>query len=90
MTVSTVGVEASLAGKWVTQVRGSILDHLSPYKAMGVADRELTLAQLLQAVWPGGAGRAATAAGGCGGVHLDATDRVVQVLQSVQERGHGR
>ena len=46
VTVSTVGVEASLAGKSVTQVRGSILDHLSPYVAMGVADRELTVAEL--------------------------------------------
>jgi hypothetical protein len=43
VTVSTVGVEASLAGKAVTQVRGSILDHLSPYAAMRIAQRELDL-----------------------------------------------
>lgn len=52
VTVSTVGVEAHLAGKRVTQVRGSILDHLSPYFAMGVADRELPLAALPLA-WTG-------------------------------------
>ncbi len=43
VTVSTVGVEASLAGREVTQVRGSILDGLSPYLAMGIAQRELSL-----------------------------------------------
>jgi hypothetical protein len=91
VTVSTVGVEASLAGKWVTQVRGSILDHLSPYKAMGVADRELTLAQLPQAygpVAPAAPQRRTAAAAAVS--HLDATDRVVQVLESVQVRSHGR
>ena len=43
VTVSTVGVEAALAGREVTQVRGSILDGLSPYRAMGIAQRELAL-----------------------------------------------
>lgn len=46
VTVSTVGLEAHLAGRAVTQVRGSILDHLSPYRAMGVADRELARAEV--------------------------------------------
>ncbi len=41
VTVSTVGVEAHLAGREVTQVRGSILDGLSPYLSMGIAQREL-------------------------------------------------
>ena len=91
VTVSTVGLEASLAGKPVTQVRGSILDHLSPYVAMGVADRELTVAELSDAYcnaappWrqrsqhPSSAEPAASA-----------TDRVVQVLQSVSEGRHAR
>ncbi|MEY2619275.1 MAG: hypothetical protein RL522_2277 [Pseudomonadota bacterium] len=43
VTVSTVGVEARLAGREVTQVRGSILDGLSLYLAMGIAQRELPL-----------------------------------------------
>ncbi len=46
VTVSTVGVEASLAGRDVTQVRGSILDGLSPYLSMGIAQRELSLDQI--------------------------------------------
>lgn len=46
VTVSTVGVEANLAGRNVTQVRGSILDSLSPYLAMGIAQRELQLAEI--------------------------------------------
>lgn len=46
VTVSTVGVEAQLAGRRVTQVRGSVLDGLSPYLAMGIAARELAVADL--------------------------------------------
>lgn len=42
VTVSTVGLEAHLAGRKVTQVRGSILDGLSPYLSMGIAQRELS------------------------------------------------
>lgn len=41
ITVSTAGVEAHLAGRKVTQVRGSILDGLSPYLSMDIAQREL-------------------------------------------------
>ena len=87
VTVSTVGVEASLAGKSVTQVRGSILDHLSPYVAMGVADRELAVAELSATYrhaappWSQGRKQPAPAAPGS-----NATERVVQVLQSVSER----
>lgn len=88
VTVSTVGVEASLAGKSVTQVRGSILDHLSPYLAMGIASRELTLAGLAGA-WdtpPLQRGSAAVAQGQeVGG----AADRVVAVLQSIFRQHHG-
>lgn len=46
VTVSTVGIEAWLAGRPVTQVRGSILDGLSPYLAMGIAQRELRLVEI--------------------------------------------
>lgn len=46
VTVSTVGVEAALAGRRVTQIRGSILDRLSPYVALGVADRALGIDEL--------------------------------------------
>jgi hypothetical protein len=87
VTVSTVGVEASLAGKSVTQVRGSILDHLSPYVAMGVADRELMVAELSPTYrhaappWSQGPKHTGPVAPGS-----NATERVVQVLQSVSER----
>ena len=46
VTVSTVGVEANVAGCDVTQARGSILDSLSPYLAMGIAQRELQLSEI--------------------------------------------
>ena len=86
VTVSTVGVEASLAGKPVTQVRGSILDHLSPYLAMGVASREVTLEQLgdvyRSSSRPGARVAASNSLAGTG----DATGRVVQVLLALQER----
>jgi hypothetical protein len=90
VTVSTVGVEAGLAGKSVTQVRGSILDHLSPYLAMGLADRELTLEQT-----PVAYSQAARVPERVGPARApaktsNATDRVVQVLQSIQARRHGR
>ena len=89
VTVSTVGVEAAIAGKLVTQVRGSILDHLSPYVALGLADRELTLAQLADAYAGPGLARTAGTAARAAFAAGAATDRVVQVLQSVQGRGRG-
>ena len=83
VTVSTVGVEANLAGREVTQVRGSILDGLSPYLAMGIAQRELTLdgiaSQLAQAVATHA--RAADAAPG------QAAARVLAVAQGVAHAG---
>lgn len=86
VTVSTVGVEAHLTGRRVTQVRGSILDHLSPYVAMGVADRELPLAALPLA-WAGGAPR------GPGRARRDtrqgATARVVDILLNLRAPAHG-
>lgn len=89
VTVSTVGVEASLAGKAVTQVRGSILDHLSPYCAMGVAGRELTLDRLEAACAAMSAPAAARPTKDAMTVAPPhATDRVVAVLQSVVRDHH--
>jgi hypothetical protein len=90
VTVSTVGVEASLAGKCVTQVRGSILDHLSPYIAMGIADRQLKVEEIAHAYV--GASRPVdrTVSAMAGGEIGNATDNVVRVLQAVQERGRDR
>ena len=91
VTVSTVGVEANIAGKMVTQVRGSILDHLSPYLALGVADRELTLGEVAQAyAVPVTLARPAKAAAGPDFATQGATQRVVQVLQSIDGRGRAR
>lgn len=90
VTVSTVGVEASLAGKPVTQVRGSILDHLSPYLEMGLARRALTLDQIAPAYCATAAplavvtDRAPTPPAGT------AADRIVDVLRGLQVRSHGR
>ncbi len=86
VTVSTVGVEASLAGRPVTQVRGSILDHLSPYVAMGVATRELTIGELADAY---GLAAQPLAAAPDATPFVDggsAADRVVKVLRSVAGR----
>jgi hypothetical protein len=83
-----VGVEASIAGKFVTQVRGSILDHLSPYVAMGLANRELTLEQLPAAYAAPVVARPAEDAARSAFAASDATDRVVQVLLAVQGGGH--
>jgi hypothetical protein len=91
VTVSTVGVEASIAGKMVTQVRGSILDHLSPYLAMGVADRELTLGELAQAyVQQASVRPMKKTAAASDFATQGATQRVVQVLQSIDGRGRAR
>jgi hypothetical protein len=89
VTVSTVGVEAHLAGKAVTQVRGSILDHLSPYVEMGIAQREFRVDQLTEAFGSAkpGANPPATAMELAGA--KDATQRVTDVLRSLQEHGRG-
>ncbi|MGZ5194874.1 MAG: hypothetical protein ACXWJM_06505 [Ramlibacter sp.] len=91
VTVSTVGVEASLAGKQVTQVRGSILDHLSPYLAMGVAQRELAVDQVA-AVYGSAAPQPASrqAHAPVSAASASAADCVARVLQSLQERRRGR
>jgi hypothetical protein len=84
VTVSTVGVEANMAGKYVTQVRGSMFDNLSPYFAMGIAQRELTLEQLAAGYEPPRVAAAVRERQSNG----TATDRVVEVLKSVHAR-HG-
>lgn len=86
VTVSTVGVEASLAGKPVTQVRGSILDPLSPYLAMGVASREVNLDQL-GVLYRSSSPQIGRVAASCTLVAPgNATGRVVKVLLALQER----
>ncbi|MEJ8858366.1 hypothetical protein WKW79_27615 [Variovorax robiniae] len=90
VTTSTVGIEASLAGKSVVQVRGSILDHLAPYLEMGIARKETKCESLLTyychqfgeeisapavTTWPNSD---------------DATGQVVQVLQEVWGNSHDR
>jgi hypothetical protein len=90
VTVSTVGVEANLAGKTVTQVRGSILDHLSPYFAMGIADRELRVEELARAFGQASAAKPRAKSMQAGAPALQATERVVEVLRSVQERHRER
>jgi hypothetical protein len=89
VTVSTVGVEASLAGKCVTQVRGSILDHLSPYVAMGIAQREFKVDQIESAYSAVPAPERAAVPAGVGAGSGGATDRVVNVLRSLQEQRGG-
>jgi hypothetical protein len=89
VSVSTVGVEASLASKPVTQIRGSILDHLSPYVAMGIADRELRVEEIGRA-YAKDTSAIHRMTGKSSGGTANATEKVVQVLQSVQERRHGR
>ena len=90
VTVSTVGVEASLAGKAVTQVTGSILDHLSPYLEMGLASRALDLAQLAQSYRTGKPAGLVPAASKPASSGHDATEQVVRVLLAVQGQGDGR
>jgi hypothetical protein len=88
VTGSTVGVEASIAGKSVTQVRGSILDHLSPYVSLGIAQRELAVTQIAGAYGPDAAlltRRAPDASAN----QERAVDRVLAVLRGVAERAHG-
>ncbi len=92
VTVSTVGVEARIAGRRVSQVRGSILDGLSPYLSMGVADRELSLDDLARlqplsqtassvpTASTAGSGKAASAG-------APAADRVLQVARNLAEAG---
>lgn len=88
VTVSTVGLEASLAGRAVTQVRGSILDSLSPYLSMGVADREVAVDRVAEVFGQGRPQTPSTRAGM--GVRTgEATDRLLSVLSQVQGAMHG-
>jgi hypothetical protein len=89
VTVSTVGVEANLAGKRVTQVRGSILDHLSPYLEMGIAQRELRLGEIAEAFSGSAMNSAASNSSVPANTAGSATQRVVDVLQLISEHAHG-
>lgn len=89
VTVSTVGLEASIAGRYVTRVRGSIFDRFSPFAELAIADRELAVDDLPAAyasLVPGALvatqDRNAASSG-------NATERVVAVLQSLVEGRHG-
>lgn len=88
VTVSTVGVEADIAGKYVTQVRGSILDSLSPYVELGIARREVTL-DGIPALYGRAAPLAAAAVSSHQGQPGRAVDKVVEVLRLVAEHRHG-
>lgn len=83
VTVSTVGVEANMAGKAVTQVRGSILDHLSPYLELGIAQRQVELADVASAYAAGAPVLHPTRARRANAALADATSRVVEVLTSL-------
>jgi len=89
VTVSTVGVEAALAGKAVTQIRGSILDHLSPYVELGIANRAVRLEDIAEAFAPGARMLARADAQAGGPILAPATDRVIDVLRRLQERANG-
>lgn len=87
VTVSTVGIEAAIAGKPVTQLSGSILDHLCPYLAMGIASRSLRPQDISTAFAPGEPLLTKSASE----IHTmhDATGKVVRVLQEVCRRRCG-
>ncbi|MCI4440796.1 UDP-glycosyltransferase [Tibeticola sp.] len=81
VTVSTVGVEAALCGRPVTQIHGSILDELSPYVEMGLAQRALGL-EALAGAWSGAwAPRAFSARTGVPLASPPAAEAVVAVAQ---------
>jgi hypothetical protein len=88
VTVSTVGVEANLAGRAVTQVRGSILDGLSPYRAMGIAQRELGLADIAgQLAQPVAAAAGAADDGNSDGAPGQAAARVLALAHKLAQAG---
>lgn len=89
VTVSTVGVEAHLACKPVTQFRGSILDSLSPYLEMGIAQREARLEDIPQINWQMNWGQTPISNWGLTPIYSPepAAARVVQVLQSLAGQG---
>jgi hypothetical protein len=85
VTVSTVGIEAALAGKPVTQVRGSILDalHAELFNVIGLKARQLTLAEIPAAYQIGAAGHHVQPAFATAlQPSANATEHVLRVLQS--------
>jgi hypothetical protein len=90
VTVSTVGVEARIAGRWVTRVHGSIFDRFSPFTHLRLADRDLAVEDLApEYATLGHRGCAGSGAAGERGRPELATDRVLAVLRSVQEDSRG-
>jgi hypothetical protein len=87
VTVSTVGLEASIAGRYVTRVRGSIVDPVSPFAELRLADRELTVGEVPAAYASIVPGAVAPAHDRTALSDANATERVVAVLQSVLD-GH--
>ena len=86
VTVSTVGVEAALAGRPVTQVRGSILDGLSPFDRMGVATRTVGWDELGSA-WSGPLMGLSKEQNLPSDLALSATDAVLDVARRLQLGG---
>jgi len=88
VTVSTVGVEAALAGRPVTQIRGSILDGLSPFDRMGVATRTVGWDELGSA-WSGPLMGLSKDQNPPSDLALSATDAVLNVALRLQLGGTG-
>lgn len=88
VTVSTVGLEASIAGRSVTRVRGSIFDAFSPFAELPIADRELTVDEVPAAYAAAAPGDAVGAKASGAGRVPSATERVLAVLQSIDRGRH--
>lgn len=82
VTVSTVGVEAAMAGQRVTQIRGSVLDALSPFERMGIAQRALPL-DALDTAWPADARPRAAKRATATDEPASATDAVLAVARGL-------
>lgn len=82
VTVSTVGVEAAMAGQRVTQIRGSVLDALSPFERMGIARRALPL-DALDTAWPADARPQAANRAAATVAPASATDAVLAVARGL-------
>lgn len=82
VTVSTVGVEAAMAGQRVTQIRGSVLDALSPFERMGIAQRALPL-DALDTAWPAHARPQAANLATATDAPASATDAVLAVARGL-------
>lgn len=77
---STIAVEASLVGKPVIRVLGSLFDRATPFQAMGFADASVDIGDLADAL-----NRLTLTSPRAMQLHgqLDATSAVVRVLQGL-------